>query len=109
MFPVQPTGLLEPLIQEMIDNASSRSALYEVDHTRLEAAMAACPAISAGKDSEAGGAKETADEALATNQANLMAVTQNVFDAIISSADQFPSQLRSMCHCLYQVLCKRYV
>ena len=37
------------------------------------------------------------------NQANLMAVTQNVFDAIISSADQFPSQLRSMCHCLYQV------
>ena len=88
----------------MIDNADLRSALYEVDHTRLEAAMAACPAISDGKEVEA---KETADEALATNQANLMAVTQNVFDAIISSADQFPSQLRSICHCLYQVLCKR--
>ena len=100
------TGLLEPLIQEMIDNAASRSAVYEVDQLRLEAAMAACPAISA--EEAAGGGKETAEEALATNQANLMTVTQNVFDAIISSADQFPSQLRSMCHCLYQVLCKRY-
>jgi neurofibromin 1 len=30
-------------------------------------------------------------------------MTQTVFDSITSSADRFPSQLRSMCHCLYQV------
>ena len=61
-----------------------------------------------GDSSSGGGGQESVEEALATNQANLMAVTQNVFDAIISSGDQFPSQLRSMCHCLYQVLCKRF-
>lgn len=31
-----------------------------------------------------------------------------MFDAIVSSADKFPPQLRSMCHCLYQVLSKRF-
>ena len=39
---------------------------------------------------------------------NLIALTQRVFDAIINSADRFPPQLRSMCHCLYQVLSKRF-
>lgn len=80
-------GLLEPLIQELIDSADSRGSIFEVDPARL--------AIDSEADLEA-------------NQLNLMRVTQNVFDAIISSADQFPSQLRSMCHCLYQVLCKRF-
>ena len=71
-------------------------------------------AVASAKDGEGdssasgGGGQESVEEALATNQANLMAVTQNVFDAIISCGDQFPSQLRSMCHCLYQVLCKRF-
>jgi neurofibromin 1 len=42
------------------------------------------------------------------NRKNLIALTQKVFDAIVNSADRFPSQLRSMCHCLYQVLSKRF-
>ena len=82
-------GLLEPLIQELIDNADSQeTASFEVDPARIDSTT------GNGGNIEA-------------NQRNLMAVTQNVFNAIISSADQFPSQLRSMCHCLYQVLCKR--
>lgn len=45
---------------------------------------------------------------LHANRQNLIALTQKVFDAIINSADRFPPQLRSMCHCLYQVLSKRF-
>ena len=73
-------GLLEPLIQEMIDNADGFS--FEVDPARMES-----------------------HEELVENQENLAAITQKVFNAIVSSADRFPSQLRSMCHCLYQVIC----
>ncbi|XP_023326814.1 neurofibromin isoform X3 [Eurytemora carolleeae] len=76
-------GLLEPLIQEMIDNADGVS--FEVDPARMEPF-----------------------ETLEDNQQNLAEITQKVFNAIVSSADRFPSQLRSMCHCLYQVLCKRF-
>jgi len=47
-------------------------------------------------------------EDLETNRQNLIALTEKVFDAIITSADRFPPQLRSMCHCLYQVLSKRF-
>ena len=71
-------GLLEPLIQDMIDNAEGVS--YEVDPARMEAG-----------------------ETLEDNQQNLAQITQRVFNAIVSSADRFPPQLRSMCHCLYQV------
>jgi neurofibromin 1 len=79
--------LLEPLIQDLIDNATDNPniATFEADPTRLEE----------GEDIE-------------QNRRNLINITQNVFDAIISSADRFPAQLRSMCHCLYQVLCKRF-
>lgn len=42
------------------------------------------------------------------NRNNLVTLTERVFGAIVSSADKFPPQLRSMCHCLYQVLSKRY-
>merc|ERR1719422_2611054 len=76
-------GLLEPLIQDMIDNAEGVS--YEVDPARMESG-----------------------EVLEENQQNLAQITQRVFNAIVSSADRFPPQLRSMCHCLYQVLCKRF-
>uniref|UniRef100_T1JUK4 Ras-GAP domain-containing protein n=1 Tax=Tetranychus urticae TaxID=32264 RepID=T1JUK4_TETUR len=34
--------------------------------------------------------------------------TMKICYAIISSADSFPPQLRSMCHCLFQVLNKRF-
>lgn len=42
-------------------------------------------------------------ESIETNRKNLIALTGKVFDAIVDSAEMFPPQLRSMCHCLYQV------
>ena len=72
-------GLLEPLIQEMIDN--TEGVCFEVDPARMED-------------------REVLDD----NTQNLAQITQRVFDAIVSSSDRFPPQLRSMCHCLYQVL-----
>ena len=78
-------GLLEPLIQDLIDNADAPTSTFEVDPLRLDQ-----------------------KEDIEVNQQNLMDITQTVFDAIISSADNFPTQLRSMCHCLFQVLCKRF-
>ena len=67
----------------MIDTVEGVS--YEVDPARMETG-----------------------EVLEDNQQNLAQITQRVFNAIVSSADRFPPQLRSMCHCLYQVLCKRF-
>ena len=73
-------GLLEPLIQDLIDNADAETSTFEVDPLRIDP-----------------------KENIENNQQNLMDITQTVFDAIISSADNFPTQLRSMCHCLFQV------
>uniref|UniRef100_A0A336KLD7 CSON013094 protein n=1 Tax=Culicoides sonorensis TaxID=179676 RepID=A0A336KLD7_CULSO len=75
-------ALLEPLIRPLLDDPTTS---FEVDPARLEA-----------------------NEDIELNRKNLIALTQKVFDAIISSADRFPPQLRSMCHCLYQVLSKRF-
>ncbi|XP_037071704.1 neurofibromin-like [Pollicipes pollicipes] len=75
-------NMLEPLIKDLMSEPNKR---YEVDPSRLEGA-------------------ETVDD----NRSNLMELTQKVFNGIISSADRFPSQLRIMCHCLYQVLSKRF-
>lgn len=47
-------------------------------------------------------------EDIEQNRGNLIALTQKVFDAIVNSSERFPPQLRSMCHCLYQVLSKRF-
>nr|XP_023020941.1 neurofibromin isoform X3 [Leptinotarsa decemlineata] len=74
--------LLEPLIQPLLDDSSCS---FEVDPARLEV-----------------------NEDIEENRQNLTALTQRVFDAIVNSADKFPPQLRSMCHCLYQVLSKRF-
>ncbi|XP_060536829.1 neurofibromin isoform X2 [Cylas formicarius] len=74
--------LLEPLIQPLLDNPHQS---FEVDPARLDT-----------------------NEDIEENRQNLIALTQKVFDAIVSSADRFPPQLRSMCHCLYQVLSKRF-
>ena len=52
---------------------------------------------------EVGPARLDAKEDLTDNRTNLVTLTQRVFGAIVSSADKFPPQLRSMCHCLYQV------
>uniref|UniRef100_A0A182Q4E2 Ras-GAP domain-containing protein n=1 Tax=Anopheles farauti TaxID=69004 RepID=A0A182Q4E2_9DIPT len=75
-------GLLEPLIRPLLDEPTSS---FEVDPARLEPS-----------------------EDIEVNRKNLIALTQKVFDAIVNSADRFPPQLRSMCHCLYQVLSKRF-
>lgn len=76
-------NLLEPLIKPLIDSPSIIS--YEVDSARFD---------------------ETDD--VEVNRKNLLALTQKVFNAIVTSGENFPSQLRLMCHCLYQVLNKRF-
>ncbi|KAK2587535.1 hypothetical protein KPH14_003672 [Odynerus spinipes] len=75
-------SLLEPLIRPLLDDCTTG---FEVDSARIDA-----------------------NEDIEQNGRNLIALTQKVFDAIVSSADRFPPQLRSMCHCLYQVLSKRF-
>lgn len=42
-------------------------------------------------------------ENLEENQGNLRQITGRFFQAIIGSSSEFPPQLRSVCHCLYQV------
>ncbi|CAG0920975.1 unnamed protein product [Notodromas monacha] len=75
-------NLLKPLIRPLIDMPN---VSYEIDPARLGP-----------------------NESLETNYENLLTLTQKVFDAITSTAEQFPPQLRSMCYCLYQVLSKRF-
>ncbi|XP_054010836.1 neurofibromin isoform X2 [Hylaeus anthracinus] len=75
-------NLLEPLITPLLDDPTTG---FEVDSARIDT-----------------------NENIEQNGRNLIALTQKVFDAIVSSADRFPPQLRSMCHCLYQVLSKRF-
>ncbi|XP_074643053.1 neurofibromin-like [Tubulanus polymorphus] len=77
-------NLLNPLIMDLL--AEEKQLLsYEVDSARLEEG-------------------EEEDE----NQQNLMDLTQQIFNAIVASAPQFPHKLRSMCHCLYQVVTQRF-
>ncbi|KPM02360.1 neurofibromin-like protein [Sarcoptes scabiei] len=81
-------NLLEPLIKPLIDSSTTTTAFatsYEVDSTRFDD-----------------------NDIVETNRNNLMALTQKIFNAIIQSSDKFPSQLKLMCHCLYQVLNKRF-
>lgn len=44
-------------------------------------------------------------ENLEENQKNLRQITERFFQAIVGSSSEFPPQLRSVCHCLYQVRC----
>ncbi|KAM3956254.1 LOW QUALITY PROTEIN: neurofibromin 1 [Aphomia sociella] len=79
-------ALLEPLISSLLDQAEGEPELsFEVDPARLDP-----------------------NQDIEVNRSNLIDLTKEVFDRIINSADKFPSQLRSMCHCLYQVLSKRF-
>ncbi|XP_072402893.1 neurofibromin isoform X3 [Diabrotica undecimpunctata] len=75
-------SLLEPFIGPLLDDPCCS---FEVDPARLEP-----------------------NEDIEENRQNLIALTQRVFNAIVNSIDKFPPQLRSMCHCLYQVLSKRF-
>ncbi|XP_064460461.1 neurofibromin-like isoform X2 [Ornithodoros turicata] len=77
-------SLLEPLVHPLLAEGAPQVG-YEVDPARLDE----------GEDVE-------------ENRRNLLQLTQRVFNAVISSAERFPPQLRSMCHCLYQVLNKRF-
>lgn len=73
--------LLRPLIDPLIDAPLS----FEVDEARI-----------------------LPSEDVDDNRKNLLDITETVFNAIMASADVFPPHLRTMIHCLYQVLCKRY-
>lgn len=75
-------SLLEPLIRPLLDDFVGS---FEVDPARIDPC-----------------------EDLEENRQRLISLTQKVFDSIINSAERFPPQLRSMCHCLYQVLSKRF-
>lgn len=75
--------LLEPLLRGVI--ATSDHISFEVDPTRLEQG-----------------------EILEDNQKNLLQITERFFQAIVGSSSEFPPQLRSVCHCLYQVVSQRF-
>ncbi|EFN88549.1 Neurofibromin [Harpegnathos saltator] len=75
-------NLLEPLITPWMNDSTIS---FEIDDARI-----------------------SSNENIQQNGRNLIALTQNVFDGIVSSADRFPPQLRTMCHCLYQVLSQRF-
>ncbi|XP_053130571.1 neurofibromin isoform X2 [Hemicordylus capensis] len=74
--------LLEPLLRTIITSLEWQHVSFEVDPTRLESS-----------------------ESLEDNQRSLLQMTEKFFRAIISSSAEFPPQLRSVCHCLYQATC----
>ncbi|KAF6095770.1 neurofibromin 1 [Phyllostomus discolor] len=77
--------LLDPLLRIVITSSDWQHVSFEVDPTRLEQS-----------------------ESLEENQRNLLQMTEKFFQAIISSSSEFPPQLRSVCHCLYQVVSQRF-
>lgn len=85
LFQIYGTNYLHSLLNPLIEPLFSGSKSFEVDKARL-------------------GPNENID----VNRNNLLELTEKVFNAIMESVDSFPLHLRSMCHCLYQVLCKRF-
>uniref|UniRef100_A0A8C8CSQ6 Neurofibromin n=1 Tax=Oncorhynchus tshawytscha TaxID=74940 RepID=A0A8C8CSQ6_ONCTS len=77
--------LLEPLLKGVVTTPEWHNISFEVDTTRLEQS-----------------------ENLEENQRNLLQITDRFFLAIINSSSEFPPQLRSVCHCLYQVVSQRF-
>nr|XP_056721569.1 neurofibromin isoform X2 [Euleptes europaea] len=77
--------LLEPLLRTIITSSEWQHVSFEVDPTRLESS-----------------------EILEDNQRSLLQMTEKFFHAIINSNAEFPPQLRSVCHCLYQVVSQRF-
>ncbi|KAM4045455.1 neurofibromin [Anomaloglossus baeobatrachus] len=74
--------LLEPLLRVIITSSEWQHVSFEVDSTRLDGV-----------------------EVLEENQRCLLQMTEKFFHAIINSTHEFPTQLRSVCHCLYQATC----
>ncbi|CAB1348059.1 unnamed protein product [Coregonus sp. 'balchen'] len=77
--------LLQPLLKGVVTTPEWYNISFEVDPTRLEQS-----------------------ENLEENQQNLLQITDRFFLAIINSSSEFPPQLRSVCHCLYQVVSQRF-
>ncbi|XP_047661070.1 neurofibromin isoform X2 [Tachysurus fulvidraco] len=71
--------LLEPLLRGVITSPELQMISFEVDPTRLDHS-----------------------ELLEENQRSLLNMTNRFFLAIITSSSEFPPQLRSVCHCLFQ-------
>ena len=79
-------SLLEPLLKpQLLEKPLLSYVSYEVDSARLDK-------------------NEDIDE----NRKNLLSLTKKVFDAIISSLNEFPIQLKLMFNTLHKVLQKRY-
>ncbi|XP_018425838.1 PREDICTED: neurofibromin, partial [Nanorana parkeri] len=74
--------LLEPLLRLIITSPEWQHVSFEVDSSRLDGV-----------------------ESLEENQRCLLQMTEKFFHAIINSTHEFPTQLRSVCHCLYQATC----
>uniref|UniRef100_A0A8C5N5E9 Neurofibromin n=1 Tax=Leptobrachium leishanense TaxID=445787 RepID=A0A8C5N5E9_9ANUR len=77
--------LLEPLLRTIITSPEWQHVSFEVDSTRLDGV-----------------------EILEENQSCLLQMTEMFFLAIVNSTHEFPTQLRSVCHCLYQVVSQRF-
>lgn len=71
--------------EKFLQNSPNTTISYEIDSTRLE---------------ENGN--------ITVNAQNLLKLTKQILDSILSSASEFPPQLNSMCICLRQVLSKKY-
>lgn len=98
--------LLEPLLRGIITTPEWQQISFEVDPTRHvylvklrfyhchSAEMFNFPCLLFRLEQT---------ENLEENQKNLLQITDRFFLAIINSSTEFPPQLRSVCHCLYQV------
>ncbi|GBP88688.1 Neurofibromin [Eumeta japonica] len=98
-------SLLEPLITSLLDQAEEQPELsFEVDPAR-DKRVCEPPelvVIVTHGHSRPRSHRLEAGQDIEINRSNLVELTQEVFNRIVSSADKFPPQLRSMCHCLYQ-------
>ncbi|KAL5015709.1 hypothetical protein ScPMuIL_005298 [Solemya velum] len=81
-----PAGTTEPTHHGDVTRRPPTAQMsYEIDPARLEMG-----------------------ENIEGNKRELMIIAQKVFTAIVESSSRFPSKLRSMCHCLYQVVVQRF-
>jgi len=53
-------------------------------------------------------ARLDSDADIDENQKNLLKLTRQILESVLSSANDFPAQLNLMCVCLRQVLCERF-
>ena len=89
-------NLLEPLIKPLVTGTDDKC--YEIDPSK----------IFSSSEMVMMDFHSTIENTLKENRNNMVDLTKTVLDAIISSVDSFPPQLRSMSHCLLQVLNKKF-